>query len=149
MQSDLGLCCECMPKRHLFPWCGSHILVTMLKQSCKKGIVFWNTSVLFPKIFEPERKKTYLPACAPCKNSDQPVHLPCLIRIITGHIFYRQGCKLSLYWQQRLWSDCTNAKPNWSLCWVHKSEGTFSALCFISSLCNIYIEFLISPCQFC
>ena len=45
-----------------------------------------------------------------------------------------QGCKCSSPGQRRLWSDCTDAQADLSLCWAHMSEGTFSHIAAQMSL---------------
>ena len=75
----------------------------------------------FPKfavirsICETKRQKTYLQACAPSKDSDQPAHLCSLIRIFTGPIQDRQGCKVSSCTQLILWSDSMDAQADLSV----------------------------------
>ena len=37
-------------------------------------------------LFEPAQDKTYKMACVPSEDSDQPGHLPSLIRVFTSHM---------------------------------------------------------------
>ena len=53
----------------------------------------------------------YLGTCMPSKDSDQPAHLCSLIRIFTGLILDGQECKVSIYVDNKDWSDCT-------MCWL-------------------------------
>ena len=71
-------------------------------------------------------QKTYLPTSAPSKDSDQPAHSICLIRIFVVRILDSQGCEMSSCGQRKLWSDSAAAQADLSLFWAHMSEGTFS-----------------------
>ena len=52
--------------------------------------------------------------CASSEDSDQPAHSHSLIRIFTGRTLASQGCKVSIYGQQRLCSDCADEIPSWN-----------------------------------
>ena len=56
----------------------------------------------FIRSFEPAHDKTYKMACAPSEDSDQPGHLPSLIRDFAVHSMGSLGNKLSSCRQQRL-----------------------------------------------
>ena len=57
--------------------------------------------------------------CAPSEDSDQPGHLPRLIRIIAVRSMGSYGPKLSSCGQWRLWSDWADAQADLSLRWAH------------------------------
>ena len=71
---------------------------------------FWN---------EPSHEKTNKVACVPIEGSDQPGHLPSLIRVFAVHSMGSYGPKLSSCGQRRLWSDWVNAQADLSLRWTH------------------------------
>ena len=51
--------------------------------------------------------------CAPSKDSDQPGHLPSLIRVFAVRMKKAWVLSYPLSAQQRLWSDCANAQVIW------------------------------------
>ena len=53
--------------------------------------------------------------CVPSEDSDQPGHLPSLIRVFAVHSMGSSGPKLSSCGQWRLWSDWVNAQADLSL----------------------------------
>ena len=59
--------------------------------------------------------ETYLRTCSPRKNSGQPAHKNCLIRIFTGLILDSQGCKVCSCEQRRHRPDCACAQSDLSL----------------------------------
>ena len=73
--------------------------------------------------FEPPHDKTNKMACAPSKDSDQPGHLPSLIRVFTVHLKKVWVLSYPLSAQQRLWSDWADAQADvsslgaQSFCW--------------------------------
>ena len=56
---------------------------------------------------------------APSNDSDQPKHLPSLIRVFTVCSMGSSGTKLSSCGQRRLWSDWADAQADLSLRWAH------------------------------
>ena len=54
-----------------------------------------------------------------CQHSDQPGHLPSLIRVFSVCSMGSWGPKLSSCRQQRLWSDWADAQADLSLRWAH------------------------------
>ena len=72
----------------------------------------WNT-------FEPPRDKTKKVGSAPSEDSDQPGHLPSLIRVFTVRMKKAWFLSYPLNTQRRLWSDWADAQADLSLCWVH------------------------------
>ena len=57
--------------------------------------------------------------CAPSEDSDQPGHLPSLIRVFAVRSMGSYGSKLSSCRQRRLWSDWADAQADLSLRWAH------------------------------
>ena len=59
--------------------------------------------------------------CAPSEDSDQPGHLPSLIRVLPVRM--KGHCVLSypMSAQRRLWSDWTDAQADLGLRWAHRS----------------------------
>ena len=57
--------------------------------------------------------------CAPSENSDQPGHLPSLIRVFTVRMKKAWLLSYPLNAQQRLWSDRTDIQADLSLHWAH------------------------------
>ena len=56
---------------------------------------------------------------APSKDSDQPGHLPSLIRVFAVRMKKAWVLSYPLSSQQRLWSDWADAQADLSLCWAH------------------------------
>ena len=59
--------------------------------------------------FEPPHDKTNKMTCAPCEDSDQPGHLPSLIRVFAVHTKKAWVLSYPLSAQRRLWSDLADA----------------------------------------
>ena len=57
--------------------------------------------------------------CTPSEDSDQPGHLPSLIRVFAVHIRKCWVLSYPLSAQQRLWSDWADAQADLSLRWAH------------------------------
>ena len=57
--------------------------------------------------------------CAPSEDSDQPGHLPSLIRVFAVHMKKPWVLSYPLSAQQRLWSDWADAQADLSLRWAH------------------------------
>ena len=70
-------------------------------------------------------RKCTLRTCTTSEDSDQPVRSHSLIRIFTGCILDRQGCKVSC-WQRRLKSDWAGAQAQSSLRWTHIEAESLS-----------------------
>ena len=70
------------------------------------------------KVIEPPHDKTNKMVCAPSEDSDQPGHLPSLIRIFAVRIKKAWVLSYPLSAQQRLWSDWAAAQADLSLSWA-------------------------------
>ena len=57
--------------------------------------------------------------CAPSEDSDQPGHLPCLIRVFAILMMKAWTLSYPLSTQWRLRSDWADAQTELSLCWAH------------------------------
>ena len=57
--------------------------------------------------------------CAPSEDSDQPGHLPSLIRVFAVHMKKDWVLSYPLSTQWRLWSDWVDAQADLSLRWAH------------------------------
>ena len=68
---------------------------------------------------KPPHDKTNRMACAPSKDSDQPGHLPSLIRVFTVRMKKAWVLSYPLSAQRRLWSDWADAQADLSLRWAH------------------------------
>ena len=107
------------------------MLIVKLIRQCRYAS--WSESLLnksFNKFccvptHEPQHNKTNKVTCGPCKDSDQPGHLPSLIRVFAVRSLGSQGPNTSSCGQQRLWSDWADAKADLSLCWAHRSLCLF------------------------
>ena len=64
-----------------------------------------------------KRKKL---ACAPIKDSDQPVHPHSLIRVFDGRSVSSQGSNVGSVGILRLQSDCVDAQTDLNLSYPHK-----------------------------
>ena len=75
-------------------------------------------NVCLSTLFEPPHGTNKM-ACAPSEDSDQPGHLPSLIRVFAVRM--KKGWALSypLSSQRILWSDWANAQADLSLRWAH------------------------------
>ena len=73
------------------------------------------------QIFEPHHDRTNKMTCAPSEDSDQPGHLPSLIRVFTVHMKKALVLSYPLSTQRRLWSDWADAQADLRLHWVHRS----------------------------
>ena len=69
--------------------------------------------------YEPPRDKTNKVACAPSEDSDQPGHLPSLIRVFAVRMKNAWVLSYPLSAQRRLGSDWADAKADLSLRWAH------------------------------
>ena len=63
--------------------------------------------------------KTNKMACAPSEDSDQPGHLPSLIRVFAVRMMKAWTLSYPLSAQRRLWSDWADAMADLSLRWAH------------------------------
>ena len=68
---------------------------------------------------EPPRDKNNKMACAPSEDSDQPGHLPSLIRVFAVRMRKAWVLKYPLSAQRKLWSDLADAQADLSLRWAH------------------------------
>ena len=74
--------------------------------------------------------------CAPSEDSDQPGHLPSLIRVFAVHMKKAWALNYILSSQQSLWSDWADAQADLSLRWAHShllvlSYGGSSTIFFL------------------
>ena len=67
----------------------------------------------------PHCDKTNKMACAPSEDSDQPGHLPSLIRVFAVRLKKARSLSYPLSVQRRLWSDWADAQADQSLRWAH------------------------------
>ena len=83
---------------------------------CYSGTMLYNLKCCF--LIQPPHDITYKMTCAPSEDSDQPGHLPCLIRVLAVRSMGSWGPKLSSCGWQRFWSDWADARLI-CLCRVH------------------------------
>ena len=69
--------------------------------------------------YEPPHNKTNKMTCASSKDSDQPGHLPSLIRVLTVRMEKPWGLSYPMSTQRRLWLVWVDAQADLSLCWAH------------------------------
>ena len=72
-------------------------------------------------LYEPAHDKTNKMTCAPSKDSDQPWHLPSLIRVFAVHLKKHWVISYPLSTQRMLWSEWVDAQADLSLRWTHRS----------------------------
>ena len=75
---------------------------------------------------EPEHDKTIKMTCVPSKDSDQPRHLPSLIRVFA--VRFMSSCRtLDSFFRCTVETDQTGWIPraDLSLCWAHRSFCSF------------------------
>ena len=79
--------------------------------------------------------------CVPSKDSDQPGHLPSLIRVFAVRMKKPWVLSYLLSTQQRLWSDWADAQADLSLRWAHTQSVGFvmrrliyHTFCFFNSV---------------
>ena len=70
-------------------------------------------------VYEPSHDKTSKKACAPSEDSDQPGHLPSLIRVFAVRMKKYWALNYILSAQWRLGSDWADAQADLSLRWAH------------------------------
>ena len=68
---------------------------------------------------EPPPDKTNKMNCAPSEDTDQPGHLPSLIRVFAVRMKKAWVLSYPLSVKGRLWSDWVDAQPDLSLRWEH------------------------------
>ena len=74
--------------------------------------------------------------CAPSEDSDQPGHLPSLIRVFAVCMKKAWVLSYSLSAQRRLWTDWADAQADLSLRWAHNHIVGFVMRRLIRSLCT-------------
>ena len=78
--------------------------------------------------------------CAPSEDSDQPGHLPSLIRVFAVRTKKAWVLSYPLSAQRRLWSDWADAQADLSLRWVHSHFVGFVTrwliLCCLNCMCS-------------
>ena len=95
-------------------------------------------------IYGPAHDKTYNKTCVTSKYSDQPVHPPCLARVLI-HPPVESPWALEGTWdQQRLWLNCMDVQVDISLCWSHKSYCRF---CCVLALIYLFTILLLKSEQ--
>ena len=82
---------------------------------------FLNKRFISYSLNEPPRDKTNKTACPPSEDSDQPGHLPRLIRVFAVRMKKPWGLSYPLGAQGRLISDWADAQADLSLRWAHVS----------------------------
>ena len=90
--------------------------------------------------YEPRHVKTNSD-CAPSEDSDQPGHLPSLIRVFAVRMKKAWVLSYPLSAQQRLWSDWADAQADLSLHWAHTHFVGFVML-------GLNYSELGKPCQY-
>ena len=103
--------------------------INMLKKTTASNLCFtliiWETCFMQTSILQNNSKKlSYNIREIPSDMCTQQrfwsaMYSRSLIRTFTGCILDSQGCKVSLCWQCRLWSDCTDMQTDLSLHWAH------------------------------
>ena len=92
--------------------------VILLVLSWGSSIVNFGTPEII-SVVEPPRDKTNKMAFAPSEDSDQPGHLPSLIRVFAVRMKKAWVLSYIQSAQQRLWSDWVDAQADLSLRWAH------------------------------
>ena len=87
----MGVCVCCSQGPFLLESFGIHLVVS---PSCLQGIPLYYANCLLTSS-EPQHEKTYRRTCTPYKDSDQPAHSYCLIRIFTGPILIAKDAEFS------------------------------------------------------
>ena len=80
--------------------------------------------------------------CAPSEDSDQPGHLPTLIRVFAVRMKKAWVLSYPLSAQRRLRSDWADAQADLSLCWVHSHAVGFVMSWLICTLLLYQLQFL-------
>ena len=70
-------------------------------------------------LYEPANYTTYDKTCMTIKDSDQPVHRPCMARFLVHPSLDRSEAVEGTCDQRRLWSDCADAQADLRLRWSH------------------------------
>ena len=105
-----------------FVWSGCLRSIASSSENSRKICpVPWNISY----IFEPPHDKINKNDCAPSEDSDQPGHLPSLIRAFAVRMKKARVLSYPLSAQRRLWSDWVDAQADLSLRWEHMPLSWF------------------------
>ena len=94
--------------------------------------------------------KTYNKICMASKDSDQPIHLPSMARVLIYPSLNSQEAVEGLCDQWRLWSNCTDAQADLNLGWLHKSYCRFChvlahiSFCGVQSVSTLFAHFYLS-----
>ena len=83
----------------------------------RKYCIIWTLSTI---IKEPQHDKTNKNDCTPSEDSDQPGHLPSLIRVFAVCMKKAWVLRYPLSAHRRLWSDWADAQADLSLRWAHR-----------------------------
>ena len=104
-----------------FPFFLEILHFVTLQESKAFHLKFYCYYTVFIKTFDPPHDKTNTMACAPSEDSDQPGHLPRLIRVFTVRMKKAWVISYPLNAQRRLWSNWADAQADLSLRWAHMS----------------------------
>ena len=116
--------------------------MTLLGWLGRKTATQTNTHIIWASISAHD--KTNKMACVPSKDSDQPGHLPSLIRVFTVCMKKPWVLSYPLSAQQILWSDWADAQANLSFRWAHMPFCWFCHVYHDSSkICstNVWLTF--------
>ena len=87
--------------------------------------------------YEPKHDKTNKMTWAPSEDSDQPGHLPSLIRVFAVRMKKHLVLSYPVSAQWKLWSDWADVQADLSLCWVH---GHLVFLCGGSYITQFHLQ---------
>ena len=79
--------------------------------------------------------------CAPSQDSDQPGHLPIMIRVFAVRMKKPWAINYPLSAQRRLWSDQADAQADLSLHWAHTHFAGFVMMRLILLIFLTYYNF--------
>ena len=109
----------------------------MVEQNCSNSRII---TANFSDLNEPPNDKINKRTCAPSKESDQPRHLPSLIRVFAVRIKKPWILSYPLNAQWRLWLDWADTQADLSLRWVHRS------FCWFCHVAAQMIHIFLPPC---
>ena len=84
--------------------------------------------------------------CVTSKDSDQPVHLPSMARLLVYSSLDIPEAVERTCDQSRCWSDCADAQADLSLCWLHKSYCRFCCMLAHICLCVSTLNYTYQSC---
>ena len=111
------------PRRHVFAWCGSfHVCcITTCVFTVSTWAVTWQNQQS---------------DCVPSEDSDEPGHLPSLIRVFAVRMKKAWVLSYPLSAQRRLWSDWADAQADLSLRWAHSHFVGF-VMSWLTCICKL------------